>query len=82
MTASRPQPQNEESSRRSRKRREAAFILPFCGLVVFASPVLDMFTGTTTSLGGKIAYIFGSWITLILIGLVLSRLLRSDIRDK
>lgn len=71
-----------DRSRRSRKRRELALILPLCGTIAFASPVLDVFTGSTTSLGGQIAYIFGCWIFLILFGFLLSRLLRPEVGNK
>ncbi len=82
MTGPQPNSSAGDASRRSRKRRELALILPLCGAIVFASPVMDMFTGSTTSLGGKVAYIFGCWITLILFGIFLSRLLRPEVGNK
>lgn len=82
MTEHKSGKSSADKMRRSRKRRELALILPLCGVIAFASPVLDMFTGSSVGLGGKIAYIFGCWIGLILIGYLLSRLLRPEVGNK
>ena len=72
----------EAAARRGRKLRDLGLLLPLAGAVVFASPVLDMFESVNSSVGYKSLYVFGCWIVLILSAFVLSRALRSEIRDK
>jgi hypothetical protein len=50
-----------------RKRRDAAVVLPFAGLVLFASPLLDIVAGWGTALGlpTVVLYAFGAWFGLI-----------------
>ena len=69
-------------SRRSRKRRELALFLPILGAIAFTSPVLDMFGETNATLVLKVVYIFGIWIALILLTLLLSRSLKSEMRNR
>ncbi len=72
----------EDVARRSRKLRDLALLLPFCGAIAFASPVLDAFESANSGIGHKVIYIFGCWIFLIVCAFVLSRALRTEIRDK
>ena len=72
----------EESARRSRKLRDLALLLPFCGVIAFASPVLDTFESANAGLGHKVIYVFGCWFLLIVCAFLLSRALRSEIREK
>jgi len=72
----------EESARRSRKLRDLALLLPFCGAIAFASPVLDAFETANADIGHKVIYVFGCWILLIICAFLLSRALRSEIREK
>ena len=73
---------SEEDARRSRKLRDLALLLPFCGAVAFASPVLDAFESANAGIGNKVIYVFGCWILLIVCAFLLSRALRSEIREK
>lgn len=72
----------EESARRSRKLRDLALLLPFCGAIAFASPVLDAFESANASIGHKVIYVFGCWLVLIVCAFLLSRALRAEIREK
>lgn len=72
----------ERRARRSSKRREMALLLPILGVVFFATPVLDIFSGANETLGSKVTYIFGCWIGLIVLALAVSRLLRLELRKR
>lgn len=72
----------EEHARHSRKLRDLALLLPFCGAIAFASPVLDAFASANTDIGHKMIYVFGIWLVLIVCAFLLSRALRSEIREK
>lgn len=72
----------EDTARRSRKLRDLALLLPICGAIAFASPVLDAFESANIGIGHKVIYVFGCWIVLIVCAFVLSRALRAEIRDK
>lgn len=72
----------EQAARRSRKLRDLALMLPICGAIAFASPVLDAFESANADIAHKVIYVFGCWIVLIVCAFVLSRALRAEIRDK
>lgn len=62
------------------KLRDAAFILPFFGLILIMPPFVDIFFSTRL-LGGVpsiLFYIFGVWTLLIILGALLSRRLTID----
>jgi len=50
-----------------RKRRDAALLLPVLGLVLLASPVLDVFAdaGRLAGIPAAVLYVFGVWFALI-----------------
>ncbi len=63
-----------------RKRRDTAIALPLAGLVLFASPLLDLMA-RGGSLGGiplATLYVFGAWFLLILATGLLARRLSDD----
>jgi hypothetical protein len=63
-----------------RKRRDTAIALPLAGLVLFASPLLDLMAGGG-SLGGiplATLYVFGAWFLIILATGLLARRLVDD----
>ena len=68
--------------RRSRKLREMALIIPVIGILVFVTPMLDMFGQGSAGLGTRVLYIFGLWFVLILCAFLLSRRLKSEVRDR
>lgn len=72
----------EHALRHSRKLRDLALLLPFCGAIAFASPVLDAFASANSDIGHKVTYVFGCWIVLIVCAFILSRALRAELRDK
>lgn len=82
MTETKRYQRREEAARRSRKLRDLALLLPFCGAIALASPMLDAFESANTGIGHKVIYVFGCWIALIVCAFVLSRALRAEIRDK
>ena len=43
----------ERKSRRGRKLRDLALLLPCAGVVLFATPVLDMFAAANSDIGQK-----------------------------
>ncbi len=57
------------------KLRDAAFILPFFGLILIMPPFVDIFFSTRLLAGipGILLYIFGVWTLLIVLGALLSR---------
>ncbi|MDF1721550.1 MAG: hypothetical protein P1U65_12815 [Minwuia sp.] len=62
------------------KLRDAAFILPFFGLILIMPPFVDIFFSTRLLGGipGILLYIFGVWTMLIVLGAILSRRLITD----
>lgn len=62
------------------KLRDAAFILPFFGLILIMPPFVDIFFSTRLLGGvpGILFYIFGVWTLLIVLGALLSRRLVID----
>ncbi len=62
------------------KLRDAAFILPFFGLILIMPPFVDIFFSTRLLGGipGILFYIFGVWTMLIALGALLSRRLITD----
>jgi hypothetical protein len=50
-----------------RKRRDAAIVLPFACMLLFASPLLDLVAGAGSVAGVPVSvlYIFGAWFALI-----------------
>lgn len=62
------------------KLRDAAFILPFFGLILIMPPFVDIFFSARL-LGGIpviLLYIFCAWTGLIILGWILSRRLVTD----
>lgn len=62
------------------KLRDAAFILPFFGLILIMPPFVDIFFSTRLLGGvpGILFYIFGVWTLLIVLSALLSRRLIID----
>jgi hypothetical protein len=63
-----------------RKRRDAAIALPIAGVVLFASPLLDLTAGAGNLAGIPLAvlYVFGTWFALIWATASLARRLIDD----
>lgn len=63
---------------RARRLREAAFVLPFAGLLLLAPPLIGLFRADRAILGAPLicVYLFTVWGLLILCAFLLSRRLR------
>lgn len=74
----------DKKTRRSRKLREIALILPIIGVVLLLTPILKAFTAgdETSPLTNSMIIIFGVWAVLIAAAFILSRALVPEIRDK
>ncbi|MEM9778300.1 MAG: hypothetical protein AAF813_00170 [Pseudomonadota bacterium] len=64
-----------------RKREDAAFVLPLLGVVLLASPLLNVFIGLKTVFGlpAIYAYVFLVWAGLTLLTRTLARRLAPDV---
>ncbi len=73
-----------KKSRRSRKKREIALILPVIGIILLLTPLLRFFTtGSEVSpLISAVLFIFSVWAVLIAAAFFLSRALISEIRNE
>jgi len=62
------------------KTREVAFFLPVAGVLLLLSPLVSLFKGDGTLFGIPVAvvYVFGVWIALIIVAVLLARRLRSS----
>ena len=74
----------DKKTRRSRKVREIALILPAIGVVLLLTPMLKAFTtgDEASSLTSSLLFIFGVWAVLIIAAFFLSRVLLPEIREK
>lgn len=71
-----PQPDEDQSSI-TQKRNDLAALLPICGILFFATPLISTITNDNPSgIGGTAFYIFSIWALLILAACVLARFLR------
>lgn len=69
----------ERASYRQRRLRDAARLLPFLGLVLWAIPLLwSGETGEAPSSASAVVYIFGIWVLLIALTAAVASFLRSD----
>ncbi len=67
---------------RQRRLRDALWLMPVLGALVFAVPLLwPQEAGTATSNGTALVYLFGGWAALIALGAGLASLLRRDVDD-
>ena len=68
---------------RSRRLRAASLILPLIGVFLFVTPAVHIARGATTFLGlpPLFLYLFGLWITLIIVSYRLSRRLAADTQE-
>jgi Na+-driven multidrug efflux pump len=74
----------DKKTRRSRKVREIALLLPAIGVILLLTPILQAFTTTddTSHLTSSLLFIFGLWAVLIIAAFILSRALLPEIREK
>ncbi len=74
----------DKKSRRSRKKREVALILPIIGSFLLLTPILKIFMqdDETSHLISTLLFIFGVWAFLIAAAYILSRALSPEIREK
>ncbi len=65
----------DEGAFAAAKARDAGFILPIIGLILFAPPVIGMFTADMSVFGAPliVAYLFITWAVLIVAAGLLSR---------
>lgn len=63
-----------------RRRRDAALVLPIVGLVLFASPLLDIVAGWGSVMGlpAVVLYVFVAWFCLIALTVCLAGPLARD----
>jgi hypothetical protein len=73
-------PDLAERALRRQKREDAALALPFFGVLLLVSPILNAIIGFERVLGipAPAFYIFFVWVFLIVLAARLSRLLRDD----
>lgn len=66
-----------------RRRRDAAAALPIVAIVLFCSPILDLFAGAgrLMQIPVGVLFVFGAWFVLIWITARLSRRLIEDAGD-
>lgn len=71
-----------KKTRRSRKKREVALILPVIGIILLLTPILKSFTisNEASPLTSTLLFIFGVWAVLIAAAFILSRALVPEIR--
>ena len=68
---------NEDKPLLAQKRNDLAALLPICGVLFFATPLISTITNDNPSgIGGTAFYIFSIWAALILAAYGLARFLR------
>lgn len=71
--------QREDKSSLSQKRNDLAALLPICGVLFFATPLISTITNDSPSgIGGTAFYIFSIWALLILAASFLARFLHAS----
>jgi len=68
-----------DRARKAKKRREVAFIIPFIGLILFSSPLLDALGVGSSTAQNRYFALFLIWGLLILGAFVTSRMLKPEI---
>jgi hypothetical protein len=66
----------EQAGYRQRRLRDALRLMPFLGIVLFAIPLMWSSQGAQNAVA--LTYVFGVWIILIGLSVVMSRSLQSD----
>ena len=74
------EPDLAERALRRQKREDAALVLPFFGVLLLVSPMLDAAYGIDSIFGipAVVFYIFFAWVFLIALAARLARLLKDD----
>ncbi len=74
------EPDLAERALRRQKREDAALVLPFFGVLLFVSPILNAVLGLERLFGipAPVFYIFAVWAFMIALSARLARLLRDD----
>ncbi len=69
-----------DRSYRAARRRTLAIVLPLIGIVLYTTPILRIFTQDVTVFGLPLIFIFvyGAWLSLILLGRSLAKRLQSE----
>lgn len=74
------EPDLAERALRRKKREDAALVLPFLGVLLLVSPILNLAYGLDQIFGipSVVFYIFGAWVLLIALAARLASLLKDD----
>lgn len=62
------------------KTREVAFVLPVVGVLLLLSPLVSLFkdAGSVFGIPMAVLYVFGVWVALIVVAVLLARRLKSS----
>lgn len=75
--------ERDQQAQRKRKNREAAALLPVLGVILLLTPMISAFTQDTRTGGipNAVFYVFGVWLLLIGLTILLAPRLQRDSKD-